>query len=90
MGPILINTVNLLFGALILVIFARVILSFLPNYRFSQLGRVVYDISDPILRPIQNIMPSTGMLDFSPMIALILLTVLQQIIVTILSSIFPY
>ncbi len=85
MQDFLLNTVNLLFTALIIVIFARVILSWLPQFQGSTIGRMVYDISEPILRPIRNIIPPAGMLDLSPMIAIIVLTVLQAIITTILS-----
>ncbi len=90
MGTILLNTVNLLFTALTLVIIARVILSWLPQYQNSSFGRAVFQISEPLLRPIHNLLPQTGMIDFSPMIALVVLIVLQTIIITIIQSIFPY
>ncbi len=90
MHDILISTVNLLFMALILVIFARVILSWLPQYRYTQFGRIIFDISEPILRPIQNVMPSTGMIDFSPMVATFVLYVIWQILAIIIDSIVPY
>ena len=38
---------------------------------------------DPVLRPIRNMMPSTGAIDFSPLVLIILL----QIVMIILSSI---
>ncbi len=90
MRDILMSTINLLFMALILVIFARVILSWVPQYRYTQFGRVIFDISEPILRPIQNIMPSTGMMDFSPMVATFLLYVIWQILAIVIDSLFPY
>ncbi len=86
MQDFLLNTVNLLFTALTFVIIARVILSWLPQYQGSTLGRMIYDISEPILRPIHNIVPAAGMMDFSPMIAIILLWVIQTILVTIIQS----
>lgn len=90
MGTFLLNTINLLFTALTLVILARVILSWLPQYQDSSFGRAVYQISEPILRPIHNLVPPMGMMDFSPMIAIIVLMVLQTIITTIIAGIFPY
>ncbi len=88
MGEMLLRTVDILFPLLTLIIIARVIISWLPQYRYSQVGRIIFDISDPIMRPIQNMMPSTGMIDFSPMIAIIALWVIQIVLDTIISSIF--
>ncbi len=90
MGSFLLNTVNLLFTALQIVVIARVILSWLPQYRYSTIGQMVYSISEPILRPIQRVVPPMGMLDMTPMVAIILLIVLQTIFTTIIQSIFPY
>ncbi len=90
MGTIILNTVNLLFTALTLVIIARVILSWLPQYQNTSFGRAVFQISEPLLAPIHRLMPPTGMLDFTPMIALVVLIVLQTIITTIIQSIFPF
>ena len=38
---------------------------------------------DPVLRPIRNLMPNTGMVDFSPLVVIILL----QIILIVLENI---
>ncbi|MGB8647892.1 MAG: YggT family protein [Anaerolineae bacterium] len=86
MQDFLLNTVNLLFTALTLVIIARVLLSWFPQYQGSTIARMINDISEPILRPIHNVIPPMGMLDMSPMIAIILLMVLQTIITTIIQS----
>ena len=72
-----------------LLILARVILSFLPQYRESQIGVLVYGLTDPVLRPIQNVIPPLGMIDISPFIAIILLQVLQAVVNTVITSIFP-
>ncbi len=89
MGQILLNTADALFLVLTILIFARVILSWLPQYRDSQIGSLIYSLSEPILRPIQNLVPPMGMMDLSPMIAIIVLYVAQIIVSTIIASIFP-
>ncbi|HLF88707.1 MAG TPA: YggT family protein [Anaerolineales bacterium] len=69
----------LLFNLLSLVVFVHVILSWvmpLDHPVRSGLGRIV----EPMLQPIRNILPQTGMIDFSPMILLILLQLLQQLL----------
>ncbi len=66
-----------------LVIIANSLLSFvLPPYHPVRegLGRVL----NPIYAPIRRVIPTAGMLDFTPIVALILI----QLLVMILTSIF--
>ncbi len=90
MGAILINTVNLLFTILSFLILARVILSWLPQYRYNQIGEMIFALTEPILSPFQRIIPPMGMMDISPMVAIIVLIVVQSILTAILQMIFPY
>jgi len=46
-----------------------------------RITQFLHEITEPIIGPIRRIMPNTGMLDFSPMVALILLQVLSSILV---------
>jgi YggT family protein len=72
----IIRTLLILFELLIL---ARVLLSFFPNVDSSNpLIRVVYDVTEPVLRPIRNLLPQTGMFDFSPVIVILILQVLTS------------
>ena len=61
------------FQALTLVVFIHVLLSWVlgPDHPVrNALGQVV----EPLLQPIRNLLPQTGMIDFSPMVLLILFT----------------
>jgi YggT family protein len=70
----IIRTLVILFELLIL---ARVLMSFFPNVDQSNpLIRLVYDVTEPVLRPIRNLLPQTGMFDFSPVIVILILQVL--------------
>jgi YggT family protein len=63
---------ELLFVALDILILARVVMSWV-NPRFDgTLGRFVYETTEPLLAPIRRLLPGTGMLDFSPIIAFML------------------
>ncbi len=55
------------------LIIARALLSWFPNIQGNPLVQVVHQLTDPILIPIQRIVPRVGMLDLSPMIATLLL-----------------
>jgi len=72
--------VVLLFRVLVVVlnllILARVLLSWIDPRSRGQAARFVYRATEPILRPIREILPRTGMIDLSPMVLIVLLTVL--------------
>lgn len=59
------------------LIIARSLLSWFPNARRNALVDIVYQITDPILLPLQRIVPRIGIIDISPMIAVIILFVLS-------------
>jgi YggT family protein len=93
MGEILLNTSNLVFTVLTLLILARVILSWVVsfgggNLRGNSLVILIFQLSEPILRPFQRLVPPMGMMDFSPMVAIIVLVVVQQIVATIIQVTF--
>ena len=60
-------------AALEVLILARVLMSWL-NPRFEgPVARLLYQTTEPILAPIRRILPSTGMIDFSPIVAFLLI-----------------
>jgi YggT family protein len=69
----IIRTLLILFELLIL---ARVLISFFPMDQSNPIVKIVYDLTEPVLRPIRNLLPQTGMFDFSPVIVIILVQVL--------------
>ncbi len=78
----IIGLINLLFTLLTFAILGRAIASwFDPSFR-SSIGRFLYEVTEPVLAPIRQVIPSVGMLDLSPFIALLLIQVLQRLIVT--------
>ncbi len=90
MVGILLTAVTLLFRFLWLAILARVILSWLPMAgvrvdMYHPLIRWLYLITDPILNPIRRF-ATFGMMDFSPIVALILLEIIQQVLVSAITQ----
>ncbi len=77
--------VNLFFNILIYLLFARVILSWLPTARNNPLVRFIYEITEPLLSPFRRIMPRTGMpVDFSPILAFFVLQIVRNFIIRML------
>ena len=59
---------------LIIAIFARVLLSWFPTAStLNPMVALVYQLTEPILRPLRSIIPRLGMFDFTPTIALFIL-----------------
>jgi YggT family protein len=73
------SVVDLLFTILELLVFARVMLSWLPISPWNPIARWLVRIVDPILRPFRRVLPSFSGVDFSPLLTLAVLYVLQQV-----------
>ncbi|OGR00907.1 MAG: hypothetical protein A2284_17680 [Deltaproteobacteria bacterium RIFOXYA12_FULL_61_11] len=83
----LIPLVRILFSLYTTVLVVRVFLSWLPVKRDNPLVEFVINSTDPLLRPISKLIPPLGgMVDLSPIIALILLQVLEALIVGLLAA----
>ena len=78
--------VNVFFGALTLVIFARVILSWIPTRLPWGLNDFIQSVSEPILGPIRRLLPASAGMDFSPLVALV---VLQYLVPTLVLQLLP-
>ena len=68
---------------LIYMIVIRAFLSFLPQLRSNKLSMLLSDITDPLLKPFQRfqIGGAAGAIDFSPLIAIIALNLIQSWII---------
>jgi len=67
------------------IIFVYCLLSFVPALYNSAFGRLVVSMVAPFLNLIKRVIPTSfGMLDFSPIIALILIQLLQKVVFMII------
>jgi YggT family protein len=62
------------------VILARVLMSWVQVDPYSPLARTIFNLTEPVLQPIRNLLPPASGLDFSPIIAIILLQIVGQIL----------
>ncbi len=68
-----------IFAILDLFVWARVILSWIPHDSNNEITQTVYKVTEPILKPIRDIIPSTSIgIDISPFILLILLNIIES------------
>lgn len=67
------------------VLLARVLLSWFPNVdRSNPIIQLLYDITEPVLRPIRDMLPPNGMFDLSPLIAFLIIQVIATILPAVL------
>jgi YggT family protein len=68
-----------------LILFVRIILSFITQFRGPPSGmgpvmKVIYDLTEPVLSIARRYIPPFGMLDLSPLVVFILIRILQSFI----------
>jgi YggT family protein len=76
----ILTLVSYLFNALTLIVIARALLSWVDPGMRSPVGRILVDITEPLLGPIRRALPTAGGIDFSPIILIILLQFIEQFI----------
>ena len=79
MGLLASNLIEFALLAVTVLVLLRVVLSWVDPSGRSQLGAFVYPATEPILAPIRRALPTTGAIDLSPMIVLIVLTILLRL-----------
>jgi YggT family protein len=62
-----------------LIVIASLLSWFQPSAR-NQLVRLLHTVVDPVLHPIRAILPSSMGMDFSPMVAILILWMLQRLL----------
>jgi YggT family protein len=63
-----------------IVLFARVVISWI-RIPYNQVVHMIYQMTEPVLRPIRRRMPMSLGIDFSPMIVFLVLLAIQIIVV---------
>ncbi len=88
------DIVGYLISILVMLVIVQFVLSLLlsfnvvssSNQLVDGLWRGINALLNPILRPIQRIMPDTGAIDFSPMVLIIGLQILRKILTTLAAA----
>ena len=75
---------NGLFDIVYLLLMVRILVSWIPQDRYHSVFQFLYQTTDPILRPFQNIFPNSIGIDFSPIFAFVFLGILKSIIFRII------
>jgi len=82
---VVVDALKILFTIIEYVIFARVLISWLPIPKENKLVQILYMVTEPILAPIRALVEKSSfgknmMFDISPIVALLLLMVIRSIV----------
>jgi YggT family protein len=80
-GGAIVGILRLVVVLLWLLILGRVLMSWVDPMARTQAGRLLVQLTEPMLAPIRSVLPRTGMLDLSPLVLLLVLGVLLRILV---------
>lgn len=77
--------VSALFLVYLILIFARIVLSFVPRMPYNPTLRTVvgfiHEVTDPYLNVFRRFIPPIGPIDVSPILAILLLGIVQGLVV---------
>jgi YggT family protein len=83
MTVVLVNFIRFLATVLWFLLIARVVLSWTNPMGGGGLVAFVYQATEPILAPIRRVLPSTGGIDWSPLIAMLILGAIVRVAVNL-------
>lgn len=82
----LINVISLAVEVYIWLIVARVLLSFLRPRTYHPVFRFIYEITEPLLAPLRRILPPAMNIDFSPLVAIIILEIARTLLISLVRT----
>jgi len=77
---ILYTIIGILCNVLTMLILLRVVISWYLPRPTNILVRILHRLTEPILAPLRRIIPRVGPLDFSPLVAIILIQVIYYLL----------
>lgn len=80
--------IDMIFYIWQLLLLARILLGWIQVDPYHPAVQFLYAATEPVLRPIRQALPQTGMFDFSPLVAIILAELLRMILIQIVNTIF--
>ena len=80
----MIEILRLIVWAFNLALIGRVVMSFVSPRGNDPISNLFYQITEPVLGPIRRFLPNTGMIDLSPMVALIVVNLIVDRLLRVL------
>ncbi|MEW6459110.1 MAG: YggT family protein [Bacillota bacterium] len=80
----LVDVISTAFSVYTLLIIGRILLSWIPHNPYNPVVRFIYDLTDPYLNIFRRVIPPLGMIDISPIVAILVLSLIRSVIITLL------
>lgn len=81
--------IDLVLRLLSLAIIGRALISWFNINPYNPVVRFLDQVTEPILAPLRRYIPLVGMMDVTPIVALVLIWIVQRILPVLLFSLFP-
>lgn len=88
MTIVLLRLINFLFTLYSLAFIARALLPWLRVSHYHPVMRFLIQVTEPVLAPLRRYIRPMGGLDFTPMVALLILWVLEQVLQLLIVAVF--
>lgn len=75
-----VSFIQILFNVLLFAILGRVLISWIDPQGNMRVTQILHEITEPILGPIRSVLPNFGMIDLSPIVAMLLIQLIQSLI----------
>ena len=79
---LIVGIVSMLLNLLWFAIFARAIVSWFPVDQNGPVVKALDAITEPVLEPLRRVVPRVGLFDITPMVAILIIIVIQQVLVS--------
>lgn len=84
LNAFIIQIVETAFTVLVWLIIGRCILSFIRHDPYHPIIKFIYEVTEPVMSPFRRLLPPAGGLDFSPILAVFAVYLVQSIVIKIL------
>ena len=74
------TAIHFLFMSYTLMLFARILGSWFPNFQHLSIMRFINYYTDPYLKIFKRVIPPLGMIDLSPLLAFLALRIIERFI----------
>jgi YggT family protein len=79
--------VSLLINVMMFLLVVRMVLSWVAADSYNEIIRAIYAATDPILKPFKRLPLTIGPVDFTPIVAFVLLNFLGKLTISVLARI---
>ena len=86
MQSTLVTFIQILGTILWVAVLIRALMSWVMPQESGGFSRLLWDITEPVLAPIRRVLPPLGGIDFSPLLAIILINLIENVLVNLVQS----